>query len=74
MRDPSHLIQARGDGRRSSGEREWRAAVQRRVAARLVVVNLEFSQLPFQVSAVPEQHIIEEFTPHRSNQALDERV
>jgi hypothetical protein len=44
------------------------------VAAYPIAVNLEFTKFSFQVSAVPEQHMIEEFTPHRSDQALDERV
>jgi len=44
------------------------------VAARRVVVRLEIGKLPFQVTPIPEQHVIEEFSPRRSDQALHEWV
>jgi hypothetical protein len=39
-----------------------------------VVVQLELGKLPFQIMAIPEQHLVEEFAPHRPDHALDERV
>jgi len=34
------------------------------VGACRVVVGLELGKLPFQMSGIPEQHLIEEFPPH----------
>src|SRR5262249_22114670 len=53
-------------------EGQRRAAVQRRVAACRGVVNLELDELTLQVTAIPKQHVVEEFSPHRPNQALHE--
>jgi hypothetical protein len=47
------------------------AAVQRGVNAVRVVVRLELGQFSFQVTPVPEEHIIKEFAPYHSDQALD---
>jgi hypothetical protein len=44
------------------------------VAACRVVVSLEFGKLPFEIPTVPEQQLVEEFSAHRPNQALHERV
>jgi hypothetical protein len=44
------------------------------VAARRIVVNLELGKLPFQITRIPQQHMVEKFSPHRPDQALDERV
>ena len=34
------------------------------------VVNLELGKLAFQITGIPEQHLVEEFSPHRPDQAL----
>src|SRR5262245_16400885 len=57
-----------------TGERQGRAALQRRVRACRVVVNLELGTLPVQVTGIPEQYVVEEFSPHRPDQALHEGV
>jgi hypothetical protein len=44
------------------------------VAARRLVGGLEFGQLPFQITGIPEQHMVEKFSPHRPDQALHEWV
>jgi hypothetical protein len=44
------------------------------MAASLLVVRLELSKLAFQIAGIPEQHVIEEFSPHRPDQAFHERV
>src|SRR3982751_3439076 len=44
------------------------------MAASLVVVGLELSKLAFQVAGIPEQYLVEKFSAHGSDQALDERV
>jgi hypothetical protein len=44
------------------------------VAARRLVVGLELGQFPFTVTAIPEQHLVQKFSPGRPDQALDERV
>jgi hypothetical protein len=38
------------------------------------VVDLELPKLPFQITGIPKQHLVEEFSPDRPNQALHERV
>jgi hypothetical protein len=35
---------------------------------------LELGKLPLKITAIPEQHMVEEFPAHRPNQALHERV
>ena len=32
-----------------------------------VVVNLELTKLPFQIMRIPEWHVVEEFSTHRTN-------
>ena len=44
------------------------------MAACCVVVDLELAKLPFQITSIPEQHMVEEFSPHRADQALHEWV
>jgi hypothetical protein len=39
-----------------------------------VVVDLELGKLPFEITGIPEQHLIEEFSPHRPNHPLHEWV
>lgn len=46
-------------------------ALQRRVAACRIVVGLELGKLPFQVTGVPEQRVIEKFSLHRFDQATN---
>src|SRR6516164_488463 len=73
--DPAYMVQVgRGHHWVSAGEGQWRVAVQRGVRTCRVIVCLELVKLPFQVAAIPEQHLVEKFTPHRADQALDERV
>src|SRR5262249_32033922 len=72
--DPTHLVQIGRGHRVAVGERQRRPTFQGGVATCRVVVGLEFSKLPFKVKAVPEQHMIQEFSAHRPNQALHERM
>ena len=44
------------------------------MAARRVVVDMEVGQLPFQVTGIPEQHMVEEFSPHRPDEPLHKGV
>lgn len=74
MANPAHAIQISGNHRASTGERQWRVAVQGRVAAGFVVVSADVSELSFQIAAIPEQHVVEEFSAHGANQALHEGV
>jgi hypothetical protein len=39
-----------------------------------IVVGLELGQLPFQITRIPEQHVIEKFSPYRPNHARHEWV
>ena len=74
MGDPAHVVQIGRGHRVSLGERQRRAAVQGGVAACRVVVGLELAKLPFKITAIPEQHMVEEFSTHRPNEALHEGV
>ena len=62
MGDPAHMVQISRDHRVPTGEAQRRVAVQRRVAACRIVVNLELSQFVFQITGIPEQHVVEEFS------------
>jgi len=55
-----------------AGEGQRRVALQRRVAACRVVVGLEVGKLPFKITGIPKQHMVEKFSPHRPDQALHE--
>jgi hypothetical protein len=44
------------------------------VAACPVVVRLELAKLLFQITSIPELHMVKEFSPHRPDQALHEWV
>jgi hypothetical protein len=44
------------------------------MAACRIVVNLELGKLAFQITGIPEQHLIEKFSPHRPDQTLDDGV
>ena len=72
--DPTHMVQIGTGDRVSAGEGQRRVALQRRVAACRVVVGLELGKLPFQITGIPEQHLVEKFSPHRPDQALHEWV
>ena len=74
MADPAHMVQVGRDRRVSAGEGQRRTALQRRMAACGIVVNLELGKLAFQITGIPEQHVIEKFSPHRPDQALHEWV
>jgi hypothetical protein len=74
MGDPSHMIQVRRSRAVAAGECQWRPAVQGCVTAGGVVVRLELGKLPFQITRIPEQHVVEEFSAYCPDYALDERV
>jgi hypothetical protein len=44
------------------------------VAACRVVVGLEVGKLPFKITGIPEQHLVEKLSPDRPDQALHEWV
>ena len=46
----------------------------RDVAACCVVAGLQVGKFPFKITGIPEPHMVEEFSPHRADQALHERV
>ena len=58
--DPTHLVQIGGNHPTSTGERQRRVAVQGGMAACRVVVGLELTKLPLQITAIPEQHMVNE--------------
>lgn len=74
MRRPTHSIQVGGGRRVSTCEVRRRLPLQRRVVACRIALNLELGKLPFQITPIPEQDMVEKFAPHRPDQALHERV
>ena len=74
MGDPTDSVQFGTGHRVAAGEGQRRVALQRRVAAHLVVVGLEVGKCPFKITGMPEQHMVEKFSPRRADQALHEWV
>ena len=72
--DPTHIIEFGPGHCVPAGEGQRRVALQRRVAACRVVVGLEVGELPFKITGIPEQHMVEKFSPRRPDQALHEGV
>src|SRR5580765_1636947 len=67
--DPTHIVQFGWGYRVSTGEGQWRVALQRSVTACLVVIGLEVGKFPFKITGIPEPHMVEKFSPHRPDQA-----
>ena len=72
--DPPHMTEIPMRGLASIDERQWRISFQRGVAACRVVIGLELSKLPFQVTGIPERDMVKEFSADGPNNPLDERV
>ena len=72
--DPTDIVQFGTGHRVAAGEGQRRVALQRRVAAHLVVGGLEVGKCPFKITGIPEQHMVETFSPRRADQALHEWV
>ena len=53
---------------RSPAKPNGRVAFQRRMAPCRVVVGLEVGELPLRITGIPEQHMIQAFSPHRPDQ------
>ncbi len=72
--DPTRVVQVGAGDRGSAGEGQRRVALQRRVAACRVVIGLEVGKFPLKITGIPEQHMVEKFSPHRADQPLHEWV
>jgi hypothetical protein len=72
--DPTHIVELGAGHRVSAADGQRRVAPQRRVVAYRLVVGLELPKLPFQITSIPKQHVVEEFASDRPNQASHERV
>ena len=72
--DPTDIVQLGTGHRVAASEGQRRVALQRRVAAYLVVGGLEVAKCPFKITGMPEQHRVETFSPRRADQALHEWV
>ena len=59
--DPTDIVQFGTGHRVAAGEGQRRVALQRRMAAHLVVVGLEVGKFPFKITGIPEQHMVEKF-------------
>ena len=65
VRVPPHVVQISWGHSVFISEGQRRVAFQQCVTACRIVVRLELGQLPFQITAIPEQHVVETFAPHR---------
>ena len=72
--DPTDIVQFGTGYHLAAGEGRRRVALQRRVAAYLVVGGLEVGKCPFKITGIPKQHMVETFSPRRADQALHEWV
>ena len=72
--DPTDIVQFGMGHHVSANEGQRRVALQRRVAAYLVVVGLEVAKFSFKITGMPEQYMVETFSPRRADQALHEGV
>ena len=72
--DPTDIVQFGTGHHVAAGEGQRRVALQRRVAAYLVVGGLEVAKCPLKITGMPEQHRVETFSPRRADQALHEWV
>ena len=59
--DPTDIVQLGTGHHVAAGEGQRRVALQRRVAAYLVVVGLEVGKFPFKITGIPEQYMVEKF-------------
>ena len=69
--DPTDIVQFGSGHRVAAGEGQRRVAPQRRGAPHLVVGSLEVGKCPFKITGIPEQHMVETFSPRRSDQARE---
>ena len=74
VRVPPHVVQISWGHSVFIGEGQRRVPFQRCVTACRIVVRLELGQLPFQITAIPEQQMVEKLAPHRPDQSFDERM
>ena len=72
--DPTDIVPLGTGHHVSAGEGQRRVALQLRVAAYLVVGDLEVDTCQFKITGMPEQHMVETFSPRRPDQALHESV
>ena len=70
VRYPPYVVEVRTGYRVSAHDGERRVALQGRVAPCRVVVGLEVGELPLQIPRIPEEHLVQKFSPYRANQAL----
>ena len=70
MRCPPYVVEVRTGYRVSARHGERRVAVQGRVAPCRVVVGLEVGECPLQIPRIPEEHLVQKFSPYRADQAL----
>ena len=70
VRCPPYVVEVRTGYRVSARHGERRVAVQGRVAPCRVVVGLEVGEFPLQIPPIPEEHLVQKFSPYRADQAL----
>ena len=70
VRCPPYVVEVRTGSRVSARHGERRVAVQGRVAPCRVVVGLEVGECPLQIPRIPEEHLVQKFSPYRADPAL----
>ena len=69
-----HIVALGTGDSASDGGAQRRVAGQRRMDACLIVIGLEVGELSFEVSCVPEQDMVEIFSPRCTDQPFDKRM
>ena len=72
--NPTDIVQLGTGHRVAANEGQRRVALQRRVAAYLVVGGLELGKFSVKITGIPEQYMVEKFSPRRPDQVLHEWV
>ncbi len=74
MGGPTHIVEIGTGDSASDGDAQRGVAGQRRMDAGRIVIGLEVGELSFEVSWVPEQHMVEKFSPRCTDQPLHKRM
>ena len=68
MGGPAHIGEIGTGDSASDGDAQRRVGGQRRMEAGRIVIGLDVGELSFEVSCVPAQHMVEQFSPRCTDQ------
>jgi len=71
---PAHIVEIGTGDSVADGDTQRGVAGQRRMDAGRIVIGLEVGEPLFEVSCVPEQHMVEKFSPRCTDQPFHKRM